>query len=261
MYRTLFNAAALLPDTDPMRAEVLRMIDDAIAKDEGQRAIAGTSFENSERWLYGGAALGTTGDGWKGLGPPPCRWWGDVGGYAATDPAFYDPEVAYSAHSHWMNMFVIAALGRGREMGFPTDALLEWVGPHVVGQLTTPGYAVALVSQYVVPDRGWQPDGSADWFPDWDETVFGWSEQKQTGMLDGALEVVYWPLSSTYLTQARCALALCVHLPDGGRAWQALEDLIAAKTAETGTPIAWAADPTWAVICHVAILRNSAVNA
>jgi hypothetical protein len=248
LYRTLFNAAALMPDTDPMRGDCLKMVDDAIAKDEGQRGVVGTAFENSQRWLYGGAALGTTGDGWFGLGPPPCRWWAGAAAYWATDPIYYSPEVCASANAHWMNMFVIMSLGRGRELGFPCDALLQWVGPHVIGQLTTPNYPPQLVSQYVVPDCQWQPDGSANWFPSWDETLFGWSEQKQSGMLNGEIEIHYWPMASSYLTQARCAAALVTHLPDGEVAWQELEYLIECKTEESGTGIDWASDPTWAVI-------------
>ena len=247
MYRTLFHAAALMPDADPLRAEFARMVSDAIAKDEGQRGVTGTAYEGTPRWLYGGTALGTTGDGWKGLGPPPCRWWADVGAYAATDPVFYDVEVSYSAHSTWMVTFIAAALGRGHELGFPCADLLAWVAPHIIGQLISSG-PPQLISQYVIPDRGWQPDGSANWFLSWDEAVLGWSEQKASGLLNGEIELVYWPMGSCYFTQARNAASFTTDLPGGIEAWAALEDLIERKTLECGYGIDWASDPTWSCI-------------
>ena len=252
IYRTMFNAAALLPDSDPLRAVFAQMVDEAVAKDEGQRHINTTEFAGTPQHVFGARAIGTTGDGWSGYGPPPCRWWAQTGAYATTDPALYDTNVAFSAHAHWMTMFVIAALGRGRQLGFPTDALVAWVASHVIGQFNTPGYPPQLTSQYVVPDRkrvGNEVDGfTGAWFESWSETLTGWSAQKQTGLLNGKIEMLYWSLGETYHTKARTALSFVTDQPGGESAWTNCENLMAAKEAESGLATAWADDPTWAVV-------------
>jgi len=247
MYRTLFNAAALLPDTDPLRPTFELMVDEAIAKDEGQRHINSTEFSGSAQHVFGASPIGTTGDGWSGYGLPPCRWWAGAAGYYATDPAYYNTAIAYSANGHWMNMFVIAALGRGRELGFPVDALLEWAAPHVIGQFGTPGYPPQLVGQYVVPDLK-KAGAGATWFASWDEALTGWSAQKQSGRLNGEIEITYWGMGTNYYNEARTALSFVVDQPGGENAWARCEETIAAKTEESGVPIPWSTDPTWCCI-------------
>lgn len=244
MYRTLFSAAALLPDADPLKAVFAQMVDEAIAKDEGQRHINSTPFAGSAQHVFGAKSIGTTGDGWSGYGPPPCRWWARASDYSATDPVYYDTDVAYSASAHWMVMFVTAALGRGRELGFPTNALLEWVAPHVIGQFGTEGYPPQLCGQYVVPDMK-KPRA---WFASWEETLTGWSEQKQTGRLNGEIEITYWGMGTNYYNEARTALSFVTDQPGGEDAWSRCEETIAAKTLESGIEIDWISDPTWAVI-------------
>jgi len=271
MYRTLFTAAALLPDMDPLRPAFVQMVDEAIAKYEGQRHINSTEFAGSVQHVFGAAAIGTTGDGWGGYGPPPCRWWAGAYGYDATNPDYYNTDIAFSANGHWMCFFVIAALGRGRELGFPVKALLEWVAPHVIGQFGTPSYPPQLVGQYVVPDlkktssevqsrktseeselKAFLPrtrvvSGTA-WFASWDETLTGWSAQKQSGRLDGEIEITYWGMPITYYNEGRCALSFVTDQPGGENAWARCEETIAAKTAESGIAIPWGEDPLWAVI-------------
>src|SRR6185436_5735659 len=251
MYRTLFNAAALLPDADPLRPAFVQMVDEAIAKDEGQRGINSTEFAGSAQHVFGAAPIGTTGDGWGGYGPPPCRWWAGAADYSATDPIYYNTAVAYSASAHWMTMFCIAALGRGRDLGFPVDALLEWVAPHVIGQFGTDGYPPQLAGQYVVPDlkKAAAPAlYGAAWFASWDEAFTGWSAQKQSGRLDGEIEIGYWGMGTNYYNEARTALSFVVDQPGGETAWTRCEETIAAKTLESGIPIPWADDPTWSCV-------------
>jgi len=164
---------------------------------------------------------------------------------------YYNTDIAYSANAHWMTMFCIAALGRGRELGFPVDALLAWVAPHVIGQFGTPGYPPQLAGQYVVPDlkKAAAPAlYGAAWFASWDEAFTGWSAQKQSGRLDGQIEIGYWGMGTNYYNEARTALSFVVDQPNGETAWVSCEDTIAAKTLESGIPIPWADDPTWSCV-------------
>src|SRR5262249_10120940 len=46
---------------------------------------------------------------------------------------------------------VIWMVGRGREMGYPTAALLSWVAPMLISQATDPGYNPWLLGAYRIP--------------------------------------------------------------------------------------------------------------
>jgi len=123
--------------------------------------------------------------------------------------------------------------------------LLEWAAPHVIGQFNTPGYPPQLAGQYVVPDM--KKPGPA-WFASWSETLTGWSAQKQTGRLDGEIEITYWGMATNYYNEARTALSFVTDQPGGEEAWDRCEETIAAKTLESGIAIPWHDDPTWAVV-------------
>jgi len=88
------------------------------------------------------------------------------------------------------------------------------------------------------------------WFVAWEEALTGWSAQKQSGILDGAIEMVYWGQSESYYNKARCALSFVTDQPGGEEAWARCEETIAAKTAESGYGIDWSSDPTWAVVAR-----------
>lgn len=245
-YRTLFDSAALMPDGDPLQTTFRLMVDEAIAKDEGMHHINTTELAGTPQHVFGASKIGTSSDGWRGYGPPPCRWWGGAGDYSVSDPAYYNLDVSHSASAHWMSHYVIAAIGRGRELGFPTDALIAWMAPFVIGQFNTPIYPPQLVSQYVVPDLKKGPP--INWFTSWEDTFTGWSAQRQSGMLNGKIDMVYWGLGETYYNKGRCALSFVTDQPGGIAAWDRCEETMRAKQAESGISTAWHNDPTWAVI-------------
>lgn len=243
-YRTMFNAAALLPDDDPLKPVFRQMIDEAIAKDEGQRGINNTQFNGTPQHTFGKKGIGTPGDGWNGRGPPPCRWWAGGAPYDATNPVYFDLAITKNTENHWQNMYVICGLGRGRALGYPSNALVEWIAPHVIGQLGTDGYPPQLTSQNTVPSVKYP----GVWFTSWLDVLTGWSAEKQTGMLDGQIDMLYWGQPVSYYNYARCALSLVIDQPGGAEAWESCEATIAAKTEEVGYGIRWTDDPTWAVI-------------
>ena len=54
-------------------------------------------------------------------------------------------------------------------MGFPgAQALFAWLGEHMIGKLTDPGYPVPLVGVYAEPSQK-QPNWA--WFTSWTETL------------------------------------------------------------------------------------------
>lgn len=56
----------------------------------------------------------------------------------------------------WEQNFLIYALGRTKELGYPTDALINWFAPNLIGQLTDPGYNPYLAGAYRLPTQSIQ---------------------------------------------------------------------------------------------------------
>ena len=50
--------------------------------------------------------------------------------------------------SPWMVQYVIYALGRAKDVGYPSQALLTWVAPWIIQQVVDPGFNPYLVSSY-----------------------------------------------------------------------------------------------------------------
>ena len=103
---------------------------DFIAISEGERNIRKTSFENTPEWRWG-HEVGRLPDS-------PLHFWESGNGNFVQDPI--DPGVARAAISTWEQNFLVYALGRAKELGYPTDALLSWLSANIVGQVTNPNY-------------------------------------------------------------------------------------------------------------------------
>jgi hypothetical protein len=220
------------------------MIDDILARWEGKYGINGTSYENTPPWKIGRQYLGTTSDGFRGLGPSPLGWWSwDGYGPAQMNPTYYDMTVAATGQAPWMQDFMILALARADEMGFPTRPLLEFAGKHVIGLLTDPGYNPYLVGEYIIPDT--KVDGK--WFATWAETLTGWTPKFRTlNVVEG-----YWPSAGQeiYWDVARGATGIVADkLPGGPAAWTKFGEILAGTVQRTGQAPNWNLDPTWAIV-------------
>jgi hypothetical protein len=113
-----------------MQAIFNAMIDDALAKWEGERGIRGTKHENTPLWKLSAQNIGKPNDGFRGLGPHPLGWFvlGFGPGSGAWDPTthsdVYDTTLAYSTNSPWQQNFLIIELGRAVELGYAADKKL-----------------------------------------------------------------------------------------------------------------------------------------
>lgn len=145
IFRSRAHTATLAPDGTPEKAYFKTLIDDAIAIWEGMRNITGTSFEDNANWNWGYSMINKK---YGGLGVPPLRHW--ERGSSGFVQEMLDPAIAKDAISTWEQNFLIFALGRARELGYPTDALIAWVAPNLVNQLIHPGYNPYLMMAYRV---------------------------------------------------------------------------------------------------------------
>jgi len=189
IFRSRVETALLSPDNSPEQSYFNTLINDAIALWEGKRNITGTQFQGTTNWTWQNAFIrSATGSPWEmttwpvsstlNLGVPPLGNWEapntDSGGN------FYgnlDHTTTEAMTQEWMEAFLIMELGRAKELGYPTDALLKSVAPHLIGQLTDPGYNPYLSATYETPTVSLLTNA---WFTNWADAKSGYISSFQT---------------------------------------------------------------------------------
>jgi hypothetical protein len=231
--RNRVNAAFATPDNDPQKKVLIDMIEDALAFWEGQRDIGGTTLKNNPNWQFGyKTAITVTNrtygySRWGAAGISPLHFW--EGGGTAFDNV---NSTTTGVNSPWMQNFVILELGRAAELGFPAQALFEWLGSNLIGQLTDPGYNPYLVAAYRMPVT---KTGYVN-FNTWAEVMTGYDNLHQN--LSNWPPEAHFPCGSCTTFMARAALALAATLPGGDAAWKKLNTLIGNHPS----------DPQWAIV-------------
>ncbi len=150
------------PDGTPEKAYFTLLTQDAICYWEGQRNITSTPCNGNSQWTFGYNSAFTINPSssryWGAynsyganiyVGMPPLHWW-DLGNDGLCDDRVNDLTVVYNCTTPWMQDYLIYGLGRAKELGFATDALLTWVAPNIIGQVTDSSYNPYLVTSYRV---------------------------------------------------------------------------------------------------------------
>lgn len=217
--RNRVHTASLAPDAAPEKDYFKTLTDDFIAISEGQHNIVGTSFEGNANWNWGH----TTGMGaWTAnLGPPTALHFWFNGGPEYLQLAI-DKTVTKYACSPWEQNFLIWVLGRAKELGYPTDALLTWLGPNLIQQLTDPNYDPYLVGMYRLPTVRLS---DSQYFPDWAGVKSGFvlpfiDDYGHSQTAESYFNANLGILEQGYPLIALAAASQVVHLPGGATAWR-----------------------------------------
>lgn len=146
-FRTRAQAAWFSPDGSAEKVYFERQLGDAIAIWEGRRNIRDGVYYNSAEWQWG---LWSSSETRSAYGEPTLGMWSPgVVEYAASSD-FVPGEVAI-AFAPWMDGFMMAALGRARELGYPTDALIRSLAPYYTRTQEGTVNAMWYASAYAVP--------------------------------------------------------------------------------------------------------------
>jgi hypothetical protein len=150
----------MTPDALPEKAYLEQLVNDVIAYWEGQRNITTTAFNSNTMWDFGYATafsqVDTTDNYWsvymtgENIGIPPLRFW-DLGNAGLCDDRVVNQAATDNCIAMWMQDYVVLALGRARELGYATDALLAWIAPNVISQITDATYNPFLGGAYRTP--------------------------------------------------------------------------------------------------------------
>ncbi len=241
VFRNRIHTHAVAPDAHPEKAWLGRLINDAVAIWEGARNLTGSAFEGTPLWLWGQNTYAT----YFGrdiynqpLGPPPLHYW--MTGNAGSIDSNMDKTVTYAADSPWMIHFVMFALGRAEELGYPAGLLRRYLGEFVTGELTDPGYNPYLTDAYRLPTRRVSDRG---YFQTWAELRTGFLQT----YVDGAQSRF---LSGTgigdtehgYPNITLAAASYVKDLPNGNPAWAFMEQNVLSNPLLNRNP-KWALVP------------------
>lgn len=238
VFRSRVETAFMSPDGTPEKAYFTQLVLDAIAKWEGQRNITGTALQSTAQWIWGNGAgkvdlwvLDSTG---VDLGIPSLRFWSKPNEFI--HPDFNDPALVDATVATWMQVWVIYALGRAKELGYPTDALLTWVSRFITDQLTTPSYNPKFTAWYRTPTV---KKATYNWYTSWLDV--------QTGFVTSVYSADAWwnaTIADTdqgYPQTLIPAVAMVADKTNGAAAW----NYIAANVLSHPSI---ANDPKWAIV-------------
>ena len=139
--RNRAQTAFCIPDTMPEKYYFSTLLEDAIAIWEGERSITNTPFYLNSNWNWGNTYRG-------GNVSPQHHWWKGAENFVQGQ---IDPAITEKAASTWEQNFMMFALGRTKELGFPANELVNYLSINIIGQLTDPDYNPYFIASYRIP--------------------------------------------------------------------------------------------------------------
>ena len=274
-----FNAWAISPDAMPDRAYLNQLNLDFIDDAEGMRAITtgrghtsgstacadggGSTCTAEWNWGYNAAFTitpstnrywttcgGTCGDSagptWVGLPPNTINFW-DIGNAGNCDSSTQTTPSASACYKNWMYARVVLALGRGKELGYATDPLRQWVSVNWFAQVTDPTFNPFLTGAYTT---GQVNMSAQTWYLSWAaiKGTFLTAAQNETGFYPadnangsefvGNGDIQPYAAAGSYLTD----------LSGGSAAWAWMNTNIEAAIAAPGCNTTALCDTKWAIL-------------
>jgi hypothetical protein len=232
-FRGRAETAWAVPDAMPEKAYFSQLLNDAIARWEGERNITTTPNNGTAMWTYGNniafKMTSPTDNFWTSvdlagpdyyMGMPPLHWW-DLGNVQSCDDdtvPIIDHNVTRSCIAPWMQDYLVYSLARARELGFPTDALLNWVGPNIISQVTDPSFNPYLLTAYRV---GTVKKSGPSLFANWADVKTGFlpAVQIEADFYPGAIYQGTQNLADGNVQPAAAVVALLANQPNGAAAW------------------------------------------
>jgi hypothetical protein len=151
--RTRVNTAFISPDGSPEQAYFNTLVYEALAAEEGTRNITNTAFNGTPAWQWGRQyANQQTETSFYPFGvPTPLHQW-VIGTSSFNQPEYgLNTAVNSTAMSLFESDYMLVALGRAVECGFPAQPLLSWLGSLYTGMLTDSGFNPYMIDNGRVP--------------------------------------------------------------------------------------------------------------
>jgi hypothetical protein len=243
VFRNRVEAAFAAPDDDPEKVYFTTLSNDAIARWEGGFGIADPDFDGTAEWQWGykmrnfySAAAGGSAprlDNWGALcNPTASTQCSEIIGDEKVGRFVVGAVGSYTAP--WMQYYPIYALGRARDLGFATNALLSHAAPWLIGLICRSGNPL-LVAEYELP----VVDRSGNFF-DWSGVL---GALTSTELSTGLPAIFLRNLKADgYDAMVGPALSYLTDQPGGAQAWSWFTSNV--YNAITN----YSADPKWAIL-------------
>lgn len=256
--RTRAHAAYFSPDNTAEKSYFETGLKDAFADMEGEHNITGTALYNDPFfrtiWNFGkarNANINYSAEGspaaWNAFdhGAPSASWCqydktnADGSGSPASDCAD-----TYSMQSPWMTYYTIVGLGRAKELGYASDAMLTYMSGYLNGMLTNPNYNPWLIGEYHVSTLKNSP---RRWYSSWAEVKATYLEptRSRANFLQGVTP-------DAYPYYAFAAASYTADKANGAAAWSWLNT----NVRRVGGGIEM--NPTWAILPRSAVVAPPA---
>jgi hypothetical protein len=247
--RTRANTAFISPDNLPETSYFTALIMDAIALEEGTRNITTTSFNGNPAWSWGRNQFAPNTDPTSGalafgnLGITPLHQWSRGSSQFAQDEYGVctvsgggtpcSANTTKEAASLFESDYMLYSLGRTKELGYPTDALLTWLGALYTGMLTDPGFNPFIIDNGRVPTV--RSDGT--YFKTFADLKTGYSPtwQNATSLQSGSDP-------DGYAAYSTAGISYLTGVPNGLAAWNFM------KQNFVSTNSALNSNPKWAIL-------------
>jgi len=158
--RNRVHAAFLSPDGTPEKPYFASLVGDAVAMWEGRLGIRGTHLENTPAWHNGDSRAFRS----------PLHFIRDQG--VRGDEHVLN-ERAKTVEALWQHYMLIFELGRAKEKGFATGALLSWFAEMLTAHFAQgPGYDPLNFQRYYTAVR----DENGEFYKTWRDTVVAFKD-------------------------------------------------------------------------------------
>lgn len=165
--RTRLHTVDVTPDTMPEQIYFKKLTHNAIALWDGFYNRTKSVYSGDALWTFGREIVAKHSFSHTNGEPSPLGFWlKDV-----SRPSDYiDRQIDYSKaaafNSGFMTNFMIIALGRAVEMGYPANELLQYVGQVITEPAKLTGYPLELLSAYQIPSIR---RSDTQWFDNWQD--------------------------------------------------------------------------------------------
>jgi hypothetical protein len=246
MLRDRVETLNLTPDSTAEASYLSTLMTDGIAAEEGIRNITGTALQSNAAWTWGHTQIAVSGRPWWSTSgavttPPPLHtWWRGETAFAQSDYGI-ETSVVQDAMSAFEAHYMIYSLGRAKELGHPTSALLTWASVVDINILTN-----ATLNPHLISNGRWPTTRLSDgaYLPTWAAFLTGYHSAWQTA-------TNFDPESSGgltgpdgYTSYAMGAVSFATGETDGPAAWNWVNtNIYAAGAGPTATNPKWAMLP------------------
>ncbi|WP_457570433.1 hypothetical protein [Desulfovulcanus sp.] len=232
-FRNRAELAFIAPDDSPEKNYFTILTENTIAGWEGVHNITDTKFLGNACWDWGHSMIGQK---YRGLGVPPLHHWERGSGIFVQQ--CMDSSVVKDATSPWEQNMLLYALGRAKELGYPTEPIIQWFAPHLINQITNPDYSPYLVATYRIPTVKLS-DGK--YFDTWAELKTGFKPDYDPIV---AFHNNLYDTEHGYTYIALAATSMVANEPGGKAAWDWMVSHVLNSDRLNNNP-KWAILPRW----------------